>query len=272
MLIDWFTVAAQALNFLILVWLMKRFLYKPVLDAIDAREQRIASELADAAAKQAEAGKERDAFQQRNHDFDQQRAALLTKATAQIASERQRLLDAARAAADALLASRQQKLLSEAANLNQAIQRQTRQEVFAVARKALADLASAEIEASATTEFIRRLQLLDDDAKRRFGRALASTSDAARVRSAFELPTAQRNAIQHAVHALFSSDLPLHFDTADQLLGGIELSVNGQRVAWTIDAYLTALEEDVSRLLREHAPTPGNDATAKAPADGAAAQ
>jgi len=37
MLIDWFTVGAQALNFIILVWLMKRFLYKPVQDAIAAR-------------------------------------------------------------------------------------------------------------------------------------------------------------------------------------------------------------------------------------------
>ena len=50
MLIDWFTVAAQALNFLILVWLMKRFLYKPILNAIDAREKLIAKELADADA------------------------------------------------------------------------------------------------------------------------------------------------------------------------------------------------------------------------------
>jgi F-type H+-transporting ATPase subunit b len=39
MLIDWFTVAAQAINFLILVWLLKRFLYKPVLNAVDAREK-----------------------------------------------------------------------------------------------------------------------------------------------------------------------------------------------------------------------------------------
>ena len=44
MLIDGFTVGAQVLNFLILVWLMKRFLYQPILDAIDAREQRIAAE------------------------------------------------------------------------------------------------------------------------------------------------------------------------------------------------------------------------------------
>jgi F-type H+-transporting ATPase subunit b len=55
MLIDWFTVGAQALNFLILVWLMKRFLYKPILHAIDEREKRIAAELADADAKKAEA-------------------------------------------------------------------------------------------------------------------------------------------------------------------------------------------------------------------------
>jgi len=48
MLIDWFTVGAQIVNFLILVWLLKHFLYKPILDAIDAREKKIAAELADA--------------------------------------------------------------------------------------------------------------------------------------------------------------------------------------------------------------------------------
>ena len=43
MLIDWFTVGAQALNYLILVGLLRRYLYKPVLDAIDAREARVAA-------------------------------------------------------------------------------------------------------------------------------------------------------------------------------------------------------------------------------------
>ena len=57
MLIDWFTIGAQVLNFLILVWLLKRFLYKPILHAIDAREKRIAKELADADAKQSRSRK-----------------------------------------------------------------------------------------------------------------------------------------------------------------------------------------------------------------------
>ena len=113
MLIDWFTVGAQALNFLILVWLMKRFLYKPILHAIDEREQRIAAELADADAKKSEAQKERDEFQHKNAEFDQQRAALLSQATDEVNTERQRLLDAARQAADTLRAKRQDALQRE---------------------------------------------------------------------------------------------------------------------------------------------------------------
>ena len=62
--IVWFTVAAQVLNFLILVWLLKRFLYRPILHAIDVREQRIVQALADADAKQAEAIRERDELRQ----------------------------------------------------------------------------------------------------------------------------------------------------------------------------------------------------------------
>ena len=122
MLIDWFTVGAQALNFLILVWLLKRFLYKPILDAVDAREKRIAAELADADAKKAEAKKERDEFQHKNEEFDQQRAALLSKATEEAKAERQRLLDEARKAADALSAKRQETLRSDAHNLNRSHQ------------------------------------------------------------------------------------------------------------------------------------------------------
>src|SRR5271167_2399794 len=106
MLIDWFTVGGQALNFIILVWLLKRFLYKPILDAVNAREKKIAAELADADAKRAEAKKDRDEFQHKNEEFDQQRAALLTKATDEAKAEGQRLLGEARKSADALSAKR----------------------------------------------------------------------------------------------------------------------------------------------------------------------
>ena len=180
MLIDWFTVGAQALNFIILVWLLKRFLYKPILNAVDAREKRIAAELADADAKKAEAQKERDEFQHKNEEFDQQRAALLSKATDEAKAERQRLLDDARKAADALSAKRQEALRSDADNLNQAIRRRTQQEVFAIARKALTDLATTSLEERMSEVFTRRLRAMDGKAKEGLAAALKTASEPAR--------------------------------------------------------------------------------------------
>ncbi len=80
MLIDWFTVGAQLVNFLVLVFLLQRFLYKPILKAIAVREKKISDELTDAAAKKEEALKDKMEFETKNRDFDRDRAALLIKA------------------------------------------------------------------------------------------------------------------------------------------------------------------------------------------------
>ena len=251
MLIDWFTVGAQALNFLILVWLMKRFLYKPVLNAIDAREKRIAAELADADAKKAEAQKEHEEFQHKNAEFDQQRAALLHKATDEAEAERQRLLDEARSAAVALSAKRQESLRNEERALHQAIRRRTQQEVFAIARKALTDLATTSLEERLGEVFTRRLREMDGKAKEGLGAALKTASDPAVVRSAFDLPAEQRAAIQNALNETFSAEIRVRFETAPDLIGGIELTTNGQKVAWSIADYLASLEKGVDELLKE---------------------
>jgi F-type H+-transporting ATPase subunit b len=250
MLIDWFTVAAQVVNFLILAWLLKRFLYKPILRAIDAREQRIALALADADVKNAEAKKERDEFQRKNAKFDQQRAALLSKATDETKAERQRLLDEARQAADALSAKRMQTLSNDAQNLKQAISRRTQQEVFAIARKALADLATTSLEERMGEVFTRRLREMDGQSKEGFAKALKTASEPALVRSAFDLPADQRAAIQNSLNETFSAQVRVKFETAPDLVGGIELTTNGQKLAWSIADYLASLEKDVDELLK----------------------
>jgi F-type H+-transporting ATPase subunit b len=251
MLIDWFTIGAQALNFLILVWLLKRFLYKPILNAIDAREKRIAKELADADAKKAEAQKEHDEFQHKNDEFDQQRAALLSKATDEAKAERQRLLDEARKAADALSAKRQETLRNDAHNLNQAISRRTQQEVFAIARKALTDLATTSLEQRVSEVFTRRLREMDGKAKEGLAETLKTASEPALVRSAFDLPAEQRAAIQNALNETFSAEIHIRFETAPDLISGIELITNGQKVAWSIADYIASLEKGVGELLKE---------------------
>jgi F-type H+-transporting ATPase subunit b len=250
MLIDWFTVGAQALNFIVLVWLLKRFLYKPILHAVDAREKRIAKELADAGAKMAEAEKKRDEFEHKNAEFDSQRTALLGKATDEAAAERQRLLEEARKTADIQSVKRQETLRTEARNLSQAIRGRTQQEVFVIARKALTDLASTSLEERMAEMFIRRLKAMDGKAKASLAEALKAASDPVVVRSAFDLPAEQHAAIQKAIDDSFSGEFRLRFETNARLIGGIELAANGQKVAWSISEYLTSLEDSIAQILK----------------------
>jgi F-type H+-transporting ATPase subunit b len=271
MLIDWVTVGAQALNFLILVWLLKHFLYGPILAAIAAREKRIADQIADATSKQAAATQERDAYQKKNEDFDRERAALLQKATDAAHTESDRLLEEARQAADALSAKRADALRSEAQLLRESIARTAQTQVFAIARKTLADLASTSLEKQAVDAFTQRFRSIDANVKSALTKALAASPDSAVVRSAFDLPPEQQAEVQKAVNETMSAAVNLRFETAPELVSGIELTTNGQRVAWSIADYLTSLGTDVDKLLqaKEKPPAKPADKPADKPTDAA---
>ncbi|HHV25334.1 MAG: F0F1 ATP synthase subunit B [Methanosarcina sp.] len=251
MLIDWFTIIAQALNFLILVWLLKRFLYKPILNAIDAREKKVADELADADAKEAEAKKEKEEFRRKNEEFDQQRAVLMNRAKEEVQAERQRLLEAARKEASDLRAKQQEALRNDKQNLNEAISRRAQQEVFAIARKVLKDLAGMSLEKRTVEVFARKLHELKGEEKEQLSSALSASSGSVLVSTAFELPQAQRDLVKKAIKEALDIEIQLRFETAPDLVNGIELTTDGQKVAWSIADYLTSLENSIDELLNE---------------------
>jgi len=250
MLIDWFTVIAQVVNFLILVWLMKRFLYQPIIKALDAREKRIAAELADADAKEADAVKERDEFKRKNDDFDRQRNAMLKKATEDAANERSRLFDAARKEADNMRDKLQDKLSDEYRNLHEEFASRTRSEVFAIARKTLADLSGTSLEERMIDVFVRRLHELDSSEKKNLAAMIKSPDTPVLFRSALELSRPQREVIEDAVKATLVTKAPVQFEIVPDLIAGIELVLHGQKVAWSIADYVASLEKDVNELLK----------------------
>jgi F-type H+-transporting ATPase subunit b len=249
MLIDWFTVCAQAINFLILVWLLKRFLYRPVLGAIATREKLIADQLQDAAAKKIEAQKERDDFQHKNEEFDRQRSALLGHAVASVQTERQKMLNAAHGEAEALRSKLQESVQNERENLNREIIGRAEQEVFAITRKVLADLSSTNLETSLSEVFLRRLRALDGSMKENFVNTLKTSSEPACVRSTFDLTPDQKSAIQNILNEMSSAAIQVRFEVAVDLICGIELIANGQKIAWSIMDYLGSLEKKVGEML-----------------------
>lgn len=251
MLIDWFTVCAQVVNFLVLAALLKRFLYAPILRAIDAREARIAAQLAAAAQTQAEALAERAAFQRKNQDFEQQRAALFSQANREAHAEQRRLVEEARRTVDALRARWQDTLKTEQQSLHQEITRRTQREVFAIARQVLRDLAAVELDARMAELLMQRLHALDQTALASLSAAVQASPEPVLVRSAFELSPPLQTAMTDAVQTALGQNISLQFVVQPDRIGGIELCCNGYKLAWSIADYLTFLEKSLSELLQQ---------------------
>lgn len=248
MLIDWFTVGAQAVNFLILVWLLKRYLYQPVLTAIDAREKKIAAKIADAAAQEAKAQTASEELRKRNEVFDRDREGLMHKAADEAAAERQRLIESARQDSQLLRSKLTQTLAAERAELGRQLSLRAQAEVFAVARKTLVDLAETSLEDRVIEVFITRLA----------GAAVATgptgvvpetvPARVALVRSAFAPSAAESAKVEAAIRKHLGTNVVVRFETSPELVCGIELTMDGVKLAWSVADYLSSFAQNVAAL------------------------
>ena len=246
MQINWFTVIAQIINFFILVWLLKRYLYKPILQAIDEREKKIIAQLKEAETKKAEAKKEQEDFSQKNEAFDNQKKELMDKVIAETNEERLKLLEKARNEADNLASILEKDSKDKQVNLNLEWEKKTKQEVFAIAEKTLNDLASANLEEQIVKIFLKRLRELQNEEKEQFVSAFKSGANPIDVQSSLELVENLKAEIQTTVHEIIGKETQLQFKTLPDLIGGIELIANGYKLSWSISAYLNSLEKSIS--------------------------
>lgn len=258
MLIDWFTVGAQVINFLVLVWLMKRFLYKPILGAIDAREERIAKELADGQRMQAEAVQERGEFERRKKALEDTREEFLETARDEAKDERQKLLGQARAEAEAERAKQSEALKRDRDCLLDEIARRTREETYAIARKTLADLAGTSFDERASLVFAERVRSLDEPS--RSDLAQDAASGPLRVRSVFELSEASRDAVRSALEEVLEGSAEVHFETDPELIGGVEILTGNRKISWSIEEYLAQMQKSMDELFSASAePAPAGE-------------
>jgi F-type H+-transporting ATPase subunit b len=249
MLIDWFTVGAQVINLLILVWLLKRFLYKPVLTAIDAREKRISDQLQEAEKKKADARNEQDEFQRKSEELEQHRVALLAEATTAAKTERDKLIAAARKDAEALQAKLEKASCDEVVSLNEKVGAFVQKEVFSLARKALSDLSGMSLDERIADVFVRRLHEISDKQRNELKGTLASTESTV-VRSAFDLSAPKKAAVEAALKPLVGESTKVDFETMPELISGMELVSNGQKIAWSISDYLGDVAAGLDELVQ----------------------
>ncbi|MCH9697720.1 MAG: F0F1 ATP synthase subunit B [Gammaproteobacteria bacterium] len=261
MIIDWFTVCAQILNFLILIWLLNRFLYKPILNAIDEREYRIASQLEEAARIKAEAQRERLDFEQKNIHFEQQRSQQFKAAIQHAESERQKLIEQARQETADLKQQWLETLSCEQTRLNQHLRQRIEQEVFNIARKTLHDLSSTELEDQITTVFIHHLHTQARQLNSQFNTINSRNSAQAIIRSQFTLSENQQSAIKHALNDITQQPLTAQFENSLSRSCGIECVIGSHKISWTLDDYLDSMESVFGDLMQETVTNNTTDAT-----------
>ncbi len=253
MLIDWFTVIAQIFNFLILVWLLRRFLYTPILNAIDEREKRIKTQIQEAHSKKEEAEEERKRYEEKNEAFEKEREERLQQVTAEANEKRKELFNEVREKAEKLRLQLESGIYEAKEHLNREIIARTQKEIFEITRKVLRDLASADLESHIFQLFVKRLRNIKEKKIDQFVRAIDEDSAPITVFTGFELESEQQTTIKNVIQEITGRAVECKFIRKPEMISGFELTVGGYKLAWSITDYLYVLEKELVDLLEGNA-------------------
>lgn len=249
MLINWFTVCAQIINFLVLVWLLKKVLYKPILQMIKDRQDQVAKQLNDAAVKKAEAEKAAQEFAKKNAEFEQYKAARLEKLEEEMKTERSTLQTTAQQDVQAQRTKWLQRLAEEKAELLHDVGQKIEAELFSIMRKALQDLANANIQDQAIHVFFQRLKQLPANEKAELV-ATITAAPKVTIKTAKEVSEHAQEQITTALQEELGIEVRPQFVVVPELIIGVALVTKTQKVSWTLAEYLTSLQQ----VLKEGAP------------------
>lgn len=248
MKIDWFTVIAQLLNFALLVWLLKRFLYKPILSAVDAREKKIQDDLLQAKNLQQEADAALKKAKKDRAEFEANRQDAWKKAEADIAGKKEAAMEKVRRDTDELREQLKKRLDKETAELASNIRDNIRTEVMQITGKTLKDLGSANLNEQIVAKFISQLDALNEEEQANFSKAAAASP--LKIHTAFAISEEQQRAIVDAVQSKFELKHEPSFIENKSLIAGIELEASNYSLSWSVDQYLKGLDKRTAAIFK----------------------
>lgn len=257
MQIDWFTFGAQILNFVLLVYLLKRYLYRPVLDAIAQREERIWGRLEEARRKEEEAEEERRRFQSLQEDLEEARAEILRSAEEEAERRRKELTEQIGDEAKAIRREWRDSIRRQKETFIQELRTRMSRELYGLVERVLQELTDAGLEDQLIEAFLARLPASREEERSEFLAAVGEADGRVRVRSSFPLAEGQRDRIETAieewVHDRDGMELELEWKEDPRLTLGIELQAGDRKVAWSADDYLDALQAETEEYLETEA-------------------
>ncbi|SEM10616.1 ATP synthase F0 subcomplex B subunit [Syntrophus gentianae] len=252
MQIDWFVLFAQLVNFLILIYLLKRFLYTRIISAMNEREAKIVARFEEAERLTREAEEAARAYEEKNSSLQVLAEKMLNEAREAANRRQKEWMDSARGEVDSIRQRWVETVLQEKESFLESLRSRTGKQVYAIARRILADLADTVIEQKMIDVLIDRIRSLDPKEGEAIRSALENTADGVMVQSAFPLAAEDRQRLTAAVRGLTGKpNTAVLYQESPDLINGIELLTSGHRISWSISEYLDHLEESFDRALHE---------------------
>jgi len=223
--LSWSTFVLEIVNFLVLVWILKRFLYKPVLDVIARRRAGIEKTLADASAMQDEAHALQQRYEGRLATWEGERRQAREELDQELQRERARALSALREDLD------KERTRQQVADRRRATDFRHQAEQAALSQGAA--FAARLLGLAATKDLERRLVDLTVDAlaelpANQMGQLTGGAgggTDRIRVASAFGLPDEQQERLRKALSHALLQGVPVEFDQDPSLRAGVRITI-----------------------------------------------
>jgi F-type H+-transporting ATPase subunit b len=245
--IDWITLAAQAVNFLVLLALLKFLVYDRVVEIMDRREQKIASRLREGREKREEAEKLRAEYQEKLDEIDHLQEKELAGARREGEKEKNRYIREARREVDEKRRSWEEDLEREKNRFLELFRKRTGEEVYGIARKALADLADQDLEKKVVEKFLEQVRKLEGAEKIMMEESGREPEGKVVVESSYTLQEEERGKIEELIKKTTGRDV--EFTTSGHLICGINLYVDGVEAGWNIGQYIDDMEKTYRELV-----------------------
>lgn len=220
--IDWWTLGLQAINVLILIWILARFFYRPVAAIIEQRRADAAKLLSDAAAMRAGAEAEKSALQATRAGFAMERDRLLSDARKQIETERAAMLRQASERIETLRSEQEAVLARERKAVERSVINQASKIAVEIAQKLLERLPTQQALAIFLDALSHQIQALPPKTRELLG--ASARAGAVYVATSSPLSQTEELQCQKAIEIALGTATKIVFRADPRLIAGIELS------------------------------------------------
>lgn len=249
MTLDWTTVVLEIVNFLVLVWILRHFLYRPVLRVVEQRRAAVAAELADADERRARAEALREQYENRLAEWQQARQHAREALTQELEQKRKRAMVELRAE---LAAEREREHVVAEREAHELETGRTSAAIALGARFAtrlIEDFAGPELEARIVARVITELEQLPEARRAALRHAVVDGHAEVELTSAHELDEAQRHRLAEALREALDCTVHCRFVEQPDLIAGVRLVIGG----WSVEANLRDELAGFAALADEHA-------------------